>query len=81
MKRKIREFIWNIFGRPECPPKDIDLKSKINPYTKKQYEPRYYSMVKMYINNNLSLEEIAKKHNVTRERVRQCLWKAYRDNT
>lgn len=78
--KKIRHLIWQLFGRPELPPRNFRLIAKINKYNNKQiYIPRYYEMANMYL-NNYDLIDIAKEYNVTRERVRQCIWKAYREN-
>lgn len=73
IKLKFRKTIWFIFGKPDIPPRDF----KIN---LKSYNtlPRYIKLTNLYLLNQ-DIETIAKTNNITRERVRQCVWKAYRD--
>ncbi len=77
---KFRELLWEFVGRPDVPPKVFKVKPKKNAYTNKLYMPRHYEMAAMYLDGK-SVEEIANCYNVTRERIRQCLWKAYRELT
>jgi len=73
---KIRHLYWRYFGQPDVPPQDFPVLPSINQYTNKEYYPtflRYTSNFRM----GLTIEEVSDKFNVTRERVRQCLWKAY----
>jgi DNA-directed RNA polymerase sigma subunit (sigma70/sigma32) len=42
------------------------------------YVPRSNNMMLGYLTGE-SIEDIAKEFNVTRERVRQCLWKVYNE--
>lgn len=74
----LRDIKWKLFGRPAFPPKDFKVIAKINQYTGIPYFPRHYDMARMYL-NGIDPWHIAKRHNVTRERVRQCLWKAYQE--
>lgn len=76
---RIRHLIWKLFGTPDLPPRNFKLKSKYNQYTKKFYFPRSYKMASMY-RFGYNIEDVANVFNVTRERVRQCIWKAYREN-
>lgn len=81
MKHKILNFIWKIFGYPDLPPRDFRAKPRINKYTGKELKrTRYDEMIKLYLDGS-SISRIAKEFNVTRERVRQYAWKAYRENT
>lgn len=77
MKLTFRHFLWRIFGWPDLPPKDFIVRNKVNQYSGKEYQPRYDTMALLYLDGK-SLLEIAEIYNVTQERVRQCLWKAYR---
>lgn len=74
--KKLRHFYWRYFGHPDVPPQDFPLLPSINEYTGKVYFPRFMEYNKEY-RENLDIAEIAKKNNVTRERIRQCLWKSY----
>lgn len=78
-RNRLRKIKWLIFGRPDVPPIGFEVNPKISEYTNLPYWPRYYSFALLY-NGGMPIELIAKKYNVTRERVRQCLWKAYRNN-
>ena len=77
-KIKFRRLCWKLFGCPDLPPKPYSLVNKFNQFTSKGYTPRYQRMAVMYL-ADLSIEVIADQYNVTRERVRQNIWKAYRD--
>lgn len=80
MLTKIRELYWQVVGWPDVPPRNFPYKSsKISPYTGKPLKMRCFSIASDY-SNGLSLEFIATMNNITRERVRQCLWKAYRES-
>ena len=72
------EWKWKLFGMPDVPPCPINTAKKINRFSGKEYFPRYLTMAHLY-NKGWHIESIAILHNVTRERVRQCLWKAYRE--
>jgi len=79
-KRTIRLY-WTLFGWPDFPPKLKNFNEKrVNPYSGNLYTPRYNTIYMEYL-CGLSIEVIAKRYNVTRERVRQCCWKAYREAT
>lgn len=69
--KRLLTFYWQVFGYPDIPPKFILWRAI------RIYKPRAYEMNRRYL-IGCSLEEIAKQYNVTRERVRQCLWKVYR---
>ena len=75
----IKHLYWRWFGYPDLPPKSFKLKCKTNQYTNEDYFPRYYIMTRFYLHGK-SLEQIASLFNVTRERVRQCIWKCYWDS-
>jgi hypothetical protein len=77
-KYKVRRFFWNIFGWPDLPPRNFNVTVKHNNYTGKFYMPNYRVMGRMYSLGH-DVEFIAKEFNVTRERVRQCIWKSYRE--
>lgn len=77
--KSIRHLIWKLFGTPELPPRNFKLMPKINVYTGKEYTPRYYTLTRIY-NSGVEIDKIASAFNLTRERVRQCIWKAYREN-
>ena len=79
MKYKLLKLYWKLFGRPDCPPKKFSVDLKVNQYTTQTYYPRYRSMALEY-QKGVSVEDIAEYYGVTRERVRQCLWKAYYDS-
>lgn len=76
---KFRRLLWKLFGTPDVPPKASGLRYfKTNLYSGEDYIPRYYLFYKQY-NEGWSLESIAHFNKVTRERVRQCIWKAYNE--
>lgn len=78
MKRKLRDLYWSMFGWPEYPPKDFEPKLKLVPKEAGGLIiSKYYQMAYFYV-NGVKPEDIAELFGVTRERVRQCLWKAYR---
>jgi hypothetical protein len=77
VKPKLRHIFWNIFGWPDLPPKDFKPQNAINKYTGKEYQPLYNTMALLYL-DGVTVYEIAEIYNVTRERVRQCVWKSYR---
>jgi hypothetical protein len=79
IKRRLYAFWWKIAGYPDLPPKIFNLEAKRNTYTAQLYWPRYYDMAYRYLQDE-PIESIANGYNVTRERVRQCIWKAYREN-
>lgn len=75
----ILNLYWRIFGFPETPPKYLlKVIPRVNQYTLDVYYPRSYAMAILY-KRNLSIEDISQVAKVTRERVRQCLWKVYRE--
>jgi predicted DNA-binding protein YlxM (UPF0122 family) len=77
-KKRLRKLWWRIFGWPDTPP-PFKIKARTNAYTGKLYYSKADLMANKYI-NGLTIQEIAKFYNVTRERVRQCIWKSWRDN-
>lgn len=77
--KSIRHLIWRIFGYPDSPPKNFKIKFSYHFPSDKVYLKRYLQMAFLW-QQNYSLEDIAKEYNVTRERVRQCIWKAYIEN-
>lgn len=74
--KKLRHLYWRYFGQPDVPPQDFPLLPSISEYSLKVYYPKYFKY-SIHFRNGYSLEEIAVKERVARERVRQCLWKAY----
>lgn len=76
-KYRIRQILWAFVGTPELPPKDAKILLRANPYTGRTYMPRSYYVYIRYSNGE-KLEDIAKSLDITRERVRQLLWKEYR---
>ena len=77
MKRFLRNLKWTVFGTPDLPPRDFEVTYLVNQYTGKEYLPKYMNMAELYL-SGVDIEVIAKAYNCTRERVRQCVWKAYR---
>lgn len=75
--RKTLKLYWKMFGYPDLPPKDFPAKIRYNHDTGECYIPRHWYMAFLY-QNGCNVWQISKYHNTTRERVRQCLWKAYR---
>lgn len=76
MRRMFRRFYWKLFGRPDVPPRDFKVMWRRNIYT----GGRYYSRACMVAGDYLAgsdIETIAKQYNVTRERVRQIVWKEF----
>lgn len=74
--KKLIHLYWKYFNRPEIPPQDFPIIPRINTASFDVYVPEYLKYTIMY-RNEMTLEEIAEKQNKTRERIRQCLWKAY----
>lgn len=72
---------WKLLDKPESdlPPKDFEIVERINSLTGKLLRPRANEMTRMW-KSGKSAEEIASHFNVTRERVRQCIWKTYRSS-
>lgn len=63
---------------PDLPDRDkLQVYPLVNRYTLKEYYPRYLLMAIMY-KDGFEINDIAERFNVTRERVRQCLWKVNR---
>ena len=80
MRRRLRELLWRLFGWPDIPPqKCVKLVARVNQYTGFPLVLRRDEMTSQYLAGH-DIETIAEMHNVTRERVRQCLWKAYRES-
>ncbi len=77
--KKIKHLMWKLFGYPDLPSRNFKLKSKINKYTGNNYIPNYYKIASLY-KEGYTLEILASIFNITRERARQCIWKAYREN-
>ena len=74
--KKLRHLYWKYFGQPDVPPQDFPLLPAINEYNGNSYFPRFLEYNKQY-RENPDIAEVAEKNNVTRERIRQCLWKSY----
>ncbi len=74
---KLKHLFWKYFGYPDLPPRTFKATFIINQYTGKSYFPRYMRMANMYL-NGYNIQDIANEYNVTQERIRQCLWKSYR---
>ena len=72
----LKHLYWKYFGYPDLPPRTFKATFIINRYTGKPYFPRYMRMANMYL-NGYKLQDIADEYNTTRERIRQCIWKAY----
>ena len=79
IKLKIRRLYWRIFGQPNYPPLDFTLIDKINLYTDEPIVPRYQRISSLYL-IGIDIQSISDYYNVTRERVRQCVWKSYREH-
>jgi hypothetical protein len=77
LRVKLRHAIWKLFGRPDLPPKDFKVEHRINPRTNRFYDRCVMSQA--YV-NGITIERIAMQYNVTRERVRQMIWKSYRES-
>lgn len=73
---KIRHLYWKYFGQPDFPPQDFPISFDTSPRGDKVIFPNYLRYT-LYFRAGFSVEEISSKVNVTRERVRQCMWKAY----
>ncbi len=65
----LKHLYWHYFGYPDLPPRTFTVKTGTREF-------RYHTMARIYLNGS-TIEEIAKSYNVTRERVRQCIWKVY----
>lgn len=76
MKRKLRRLYWRWFGRPDVPPKDFKVMWRRNPYTGERFYNKSCMMAGDYLAGS-PIEVIAKQYNVTRERVRQIIWKEF----
>lgn len=77
MLNKLRLWYYFYFA-PDLPKQSaIRTDPVINRYSLTPYYPRYVIMAIMY-KDGWTIQEIAEKFNVPRERVRQCLWKAAR---
>lgn len=76
MRVKLRHLFWKWFGQPDVPPQDFPILPAISEYSGRIYFPRFLEFNKEY-RQNANLEIVAKNNNVTRERIRQCLWKSY----
>lgn len=80
IKHKLLELYWKLFGQPDVPPKLKNYKPEVlNKFSGELYIPRRNDMYEFYC-SGATIEDIAKIYNVTRERVRQCCWKAYRES-
>lgn len=77
LKAKLRRIWWGIVGCPDYPPTDGNIATRISQYSGKFYVPRSFYVYIRYANGE-SIEDIATSLNVTRERIRQILWKEYR---
>lgn len=79
MKYAILNLYWSVFGYPDYPPKLKNHNPRLNSVTRGVVVTRSYSMYRFYCSNG-DIQTIADFYDVTRERVRQCLWKEYRRN-
>jgi len=84
MRRSMVDIFKDIYknnsrhNNSDYPSRDkLDVYAIVNRYSLKPYYPRYLLMAIMY-KDGWDVNEIAEKFNVTRERVRQCLWKVSR---
>lgn len=75
---KLLEIYWQMFGYPELPPKDFVVKPIERDYDGTYYMPKSYQVAEEYLSGT-PVEELAEKYKITRERVRQLLWKAYKE--
>lgn len=80
VKIYLYELWWRVTGYPDQPPLVFKIEPKIHEDGSQYYYPRYQHMALMYLNGH-TIESIAELNGVTRERVRQCIWKAYREST
>lgn len=65
----IKHLYWKYFGYPDLPPKSYSVNLK-------NLNRRYNKIALSYLLGD-TLEDISKFHNLTRERIRQCIWKVY----
>lgn len=77
LRTKFRHAVWRIFGHPDYPPKFTVIRPP-NLFTGGPSTNRIYDMAEAYMAGE-SIPSLAERYNVTRERIRQCLWKAYRE--
>lgn len=76
LKLKFRHVWWSIAGQPDFPPRDFKSSEYEGLYGA-PHRPRSYDMIHLYLSGR-DAHYIAQRYNVTRERVRQILWKGYR---
>lgn len=81
MLTKLVYLYYRWFGYPDTPPRWLfssEPKPKKRIYSDGYHWPRYYDMAWRYWAGN-DIEIMAEKYNVTRTRVRSCLWKYLRE--
>jgi len=76
MLKKLRRLWWKITGTPDLPPR-FTITPYNSIYTGKPMKLRSQQFAAEWL-AGASIEDIATKAVVTRERVRQCIWKEYR---
>jgi DNA-binding transcriptional regulator YdaS (Cro superfamily) len=76
MEKVFRTLWWKLVGTPDLPPR-FKLAPRLSIYTGKPLTLRSQIMAEQWLAGD-TVDEIATKAVVTRERVRQCIWKEYR---
>lgn len=70
LKTKLRHLKWFLFGKPDYPPRVLSLKFPIGVSKRAELINYLYTI-------GISPEDISQRFGITRERVKQLVWKAY----
>lgn len=78
MVNKLLKLKWFLFGLPDYPPRSFEVLAYKSVYNNGEpFFTRGQEVSKKYL-AGAEPEQLAKELNVTRERVRQILWKDWR---